>query len=150
MIRPKSRSGIAVPFIAALLLVLAVPVPAVGAPPSGGGGSDPPLFGLWRNPAGSVTIRINGCGDQVCGTVIAANAEATTDARDAGYQNLEGMTLMRGSLAPHSRIWRGTVLVPDLGRSFAAHIELTDPIHAKITGCVWRGLLCRSQTWRRV
>ena len=133
----------------AFVASLAVPAAATSQP-NPAPGAEPALYGLWRNPAGSVTIRINACGYQVCGTVAGANAEAIADARDSGYPTLEGMTLMRGTIAPHGQSWHGTVLVPDLGRSFDAHIELVDPVHAKITGCLWRGLFCRSQTWRRV
>lgn len=137
-------------WLAGLATALSLAAPAVGAAQSNRSGGDPALFGMWRNPAGSVTIRINSCGDQLCGTVAAANAAASADARDSGYPNLEGMTVMRGTIAPRSQTWHGTVLVPDLGRSFDAHIELTDTVHAKITGCLWRGLFCRSQTWRRL
>lgn len=149
MHKPK-RSTIAKRLSVGLLMALTSLAPAAGAPQPGQPGGDPALFGSWRNPDESVTVRINPCGEQVCGTVIAANAEAISDARDSGYPNLVGMTLMRGSLFGRAKVWRGTVLVPDLARSFAAHIELTDPNHARITGCMWHGLLCRSQTWRRV
>lgn len=145
-----NNNTVARSLLAAALLALTISIPASGTPPPGGVDSEPALFGLWRNPTGSVTVKINACGNQVCGTVTAANAEAATDARDAGYPNLEGMTLMRGTLIPRTAAWRGTVLVPDLGRSFSAHIELTDLAHARITGCIWHGLFCRSQTWRRV
>lgn len=146
---PQKISALARRSLASLLLALAASA-AVGAAVQGKGAGEPQLFGLWSNPAGSVTIRINGCGTEVCGTVAKANAEATKDARDSGYPNLEGLTLLHGTIVPGSQVWRGTVLVPDLGRSFDAHIELTDPAHAKITGCVWHGLLCRSQIWRRM
>lgn len=150
MIKRLTESDFGRALLAGLAVVagLAVPAPALSQPNTPG--AEPALYGLWRNPEGSVTIRINSCGYQVCGTVAGANAEAIADARDSGYPSLEGMTLMRGTIAPHGQSWHGTVLVPDLGRSFDAHIELVDPVHAKITGCLWRGLFCRSQTWRRV
>lgn len=133
-----------------LLISLILAIPPAGASQPGKQGGDPALFGLWRNPDESVTVRIGACGSQICGTVVAANAEAINDAREAGYPNLVGMTLMRGTLASRGPAWRGTVIVPDLARSFDAHIEPTDANHAKITGCLWHGLLCRSQTWRRL
>lgn len=150
MTRQPDSSGISRRWLIALLAALAAAGSGAGATPPLKADGDPPLYGLWRNPMGSVTVRIKACGDQVCGTVTAANAEAASDAREAGYPNLEGMTLMRGTLVARGETWRGTVLVPDLGRSFAAHIELTDLTHAKVTGCIWHGLLCRSQMWRRV
>ena len=137
-------------WLTGLVAVICLSLPATATSSPNGSGGAPALFGLWRNPAGSVTIRINACGDQVCGTVATANAEATADARDSGYPNLQGMTLMRGTIAPRSQTWHGSVLVPDLGRSFDAHIEMTDGTHAKVTGCLWRGLFCRSQTWMRL
>lgn len=148
--RKFSTSGLAKRILAGLLIALALAAPSAAAPRLGQPAAEPALFGFWRNPDETVTVRINRCGEQVCGTVTSANAEAISDAREAGYPNLVGMTLMRGNLAERAEVWRGTILVPDLARSFAAHIEMSDANHARVTGCLWHGLLCRSQTWRRI
>lgn len=132
--------------VASLLALTALAVPSLAQEPQ----SESPLFGNWRNPTGSVTIRIANCGASTCGIVIGATPGAIADARDSGYPNLLGMLLLSGGRADRSGQWHGTILVPDMGRSFSAHISLIDSNHARVTGCLWRSLFCQSQTWQRV
>ncbi|MBC2666818.1 DUF2147 domain-containing protein [Novosphingobium flavum] len=109
-----------------------------------------PLSGLWRNPYGTVDVRIDECGDKICGVVASATPDALADARDSGYPRLIGLELLQDYRADKPGHWVGTVLVPDLGRSFASHIELIDANHARISGCLWRQFLCKSQIWQRL
>lgn len=107
------------------------------------------LAGLWRNPDGSVLVRIEACGAEICGTVVGATATAQADARDGGYPQLIGLRILFG-YRPHGvRHWIGRVLVPDLGHVFSSHIDLVDGNHARIAGCLFRQHLCQSQTWQR-
>lgn len=108
------------------------------------------LRGTWRNPDGTVEVRIDSCGEHLCGTVTGAKPEALADAKDSGYPNLLGMQLMRNYRAEGPRRWSGTVFVPDLNHSFSSHIELIDPSHAKIAGCLWHQFFCKSQVWQRL
>ncbi len=108
------------------------------------------IHGVWRNPYNSVDVRIEDCGDQLCGVVVGATAEALTDARDSGYPNLIGLQLLRDYRADGPCHWSGTVLVPDLGHSFSSHLVLIDPGHVRIAGCLWHQFLCKNQIWRRL
>lgn len=134
------------PLIALALAAIMLAAGAIAQEP----GTPSPLSGNWRNPSGSVTIHIGNCGATTCGVVIGATAEAVADARDSGYPGLVGMSLLRGGRAARSGQWRGTIFVPDMGRSFSAHIDLLDPNHARVTGCLWRDFFCKSQTWQRL
>lgn len=124
-------------------------VAAAAAPPATSS-SNAALHGTWRNALDSVDVRIEDCGVSVCGVVIAATAEAIADARDSGYPHLVGMQLLRNYRAGGRGRWVGTVLVPDLGRSFSSHIELIDAGHARVAGCLWHQYFCQSQLWRRL
>lgn len=108
-----------------------------------------PLQGNWRNPKGTVEVRIGVCGAALCGTVVAASPVAAADARAAGYPALVGMQLMRRYVPAGPARWQGTVFVPDIGRSFSSHIDLVDADHARVSGCLFGQFLCRSQLWRR-
>ncbi|MGT2514371.1 DUF2147 domain-containing protein [Sphingomonas panni] len=46
--------------------------------------------------------------------------------------------------------WTGTVFVPDMGRRFASRIDLPDADTLRIRGCLWGGVICRSQNWSRI
>lgn len=107
------------------------------------------LAGNWINPYHSVVVRIAQCGDKLCGTVIRATPEAAADARDGGYPSLVGLQLLSGYRAVGQRRWQGRVLVPDLGRTFASHIDMTDANHVKVAGCLVGQYLCKSQVWQR-
>jgi len=125
-------------------LLAAAPSGAAAAPPAN------PIRGLWRNPMRTVEVRIDECGQQLCGVVVGAASEALADARDSGYPNLIGMELMRDYRADRPGHWVGTVFVPDLGHSFSSHIEMVDTNHARIAGCLWRQHFCKSQVWERL
>jgi uncharacterized protein (DUF2147 family) len=107
------------------------------------------LEGDWRNPEGSVQVRIDTCGATLCGTVVAASPGAIADARDSGYPALIGMQLMHDYHAAGRGRWQGTIFVPDIGRSFSSHIDLVDAQHVRVSGCLLGKFLCKSQLWRR-
>jgi uncharacterized protein (DUF2147 family) len=107
------------------------------------------LRGLWRNPDGSVVVRIDSCGAEICGTVVRADATAQADARDGGYPRLIGLRLLYGYRPTSARHWVGRVLVPDLGHVFSSHIDLIDQNHARIAGCLFHQHLCQTQVWER-
>lgn len=132
-----------------LALTLVAPMLAMmslgAAPPPQGS----PLEGAWRNPKGSVEVRIGPCGEALCGTVITATPSAIADARDSGFPTLVGMQILRDYRPSGHGRWQGTVFVPDMGRSFSSHIVMVDADHVLVSGCLLGGFLCKSQLWRR-
>ena len=108
-----------------------------------------PLRGVWRNPDGSVTIRVDQCGNRLCGWVVAASEESINDARDGGTPHLIGTQLFEDYRRDGGNRWSGVVFVPDLGHRFSSHIVLIDHDHARIAGCLIGRFLCQSQIWQR-
>ena len=106
--------------------------------------------GFWMNPRGTVAVRTGACGAHLCGGIVWASAEARADARDSGVDPLVGVQLLEDYRPLGSGAWAGTVFVPDMGRRFASRIEQSEPDHMVVKGCVLGGLLCKSQTWRRI
>jgi len=39
--------------------------------------------------------------------------------------------------------------VPDMGHVFSSHIDLVDPSHARVAGCLFHQHLCQTQLWQR-
>lgn len=110
-------------------------------------------YGVFRNPSGSVKVRLADCGGQLCGTIVAANAKARADAAKAGQTKLIGMQLFR-NLAPVAqskgapRRWEGEVYIPDKDKTVAGHATLNGKI-LEVTGCLLGDALCKSQAWIR-
>jgi uncharacterized protein (DUF2147 family) len=107
------------------------------------------LRGIWVNPDRTVSVRVAPCGYLICGVVIRADATAIDDARDGGYAQLIGLQIMTGYRPAGPGRWIGRVLVPDLGHVFSSHIDLIDPDHARVAGCLIGQHLCQSQVWQR-
>ena len=111
--------------------------------------SNPPLAGRWRNPSGSVIVKIEPCGPAYCGTVDWATAEAKADAERGGTQALIGTQLMSGFQPAGNGRWRGHLFIPDMNRHSKAELQLTATGQLKVTGCMVARMICRSQLWSR-
>jgi uncharacterized protein (DUF2147 family) len=127
--------------VLAALAALTLAAPAM----AGQGSAD----GIWRNPRGTIDVRIQPCGEQLCGVIARASPEAMQDAKDAGIANLIGIELLKDYRKTGPTRWDGTVYVPDMGHSFSSHIEQISPTELKISGCLIGGWLCKSQLWTR-
>jgi uncharacterized protein (DUF2147 family) len=111
--------------------------------------TDMPI-GRWINPRGSVVVETASCGTDLCGRVSWASPEATKDASDAGINPLIGVQLLRNYSRADSGVWHGRVYVPDMGRTFQSTIAVQDPKDLRISGCIFGGLICKTQIWRRL
>ncbi|QDK35731.1 DUF2147 domain-containing protein (plasmid) [Sphingomonas sp. IC081] len=106
-------------------------------------------FGTWSNPQGSVHVRVEPCGSEMCGVVIWANDKAKADARRGGTDPLIGSALFRGFVQERPGVWRGRVFVPDIGKTFSGTISVIDDDHVRGAGCLVGRIGCRSQIWTR-
>jgi uncharacterized protein (DUF2147 family) len=108
------------------------------------------IYGVWRNPKGSVHIEIKPCETRTCGYVVWANADAREDVKKKKNQDLIGMQLLRDFSAADPNEWKGRVYVPDLDMTFSGQVKLLDRASLKAKGCLLPNFLCKSQTWTRV
>ncbi|MHA6720500.1 DUF2147 domain-containing protein [Sphingomonas sp. RS6] len=108
------------------------------------------VLGTWQNPHRSIAVRTEMCGEQLCGRIVAATAEALQDARDSGVPNLIGTELLRAYRKDNDTRWTGTVYVPDMGKSFYSHIVVVSQTRLRISGCILGGWICKSQEWTRL
>lgn len=108
------------------------------------------VYGVWRNPKGSVHIEIKPCETRTCGVVVWANADARADVKKKNNQDLVGMQLLRDFSASDPNEWKGRVYVPDLDMTFSGRVSLLDRSSLKAKGCLLPNFLCKSQTWTRV
>lgn len=106
--------------------------------------------GVWRNPKNSVHVRVQPCGNNVCGTVVWASARAQEKARKAGTPKLIGQQLFREFHPVDANAWGGRVFVPDLARTVSGTLRPAGPNNMVASGCLLGRFLCKSQTWTRV
>ncbi|HEV2044357.1 MAG TPA: DUF2147 domain-containing protein [Sphingomicrobium sp.] len=107
------------------------------------------IEGHWKNPSGRVTVLIETCGEDYCGTVIAAAESARADARRGGTEQLVGTQLMTGFKPAGPGKWRGRMFVPDLNHRSKAELRMLGPNQLKVTGCAVGRMICKSQLWTR-
>lgn len=109
-----------------------------------------PLEGQWRNPKGSVTVRVAPCGDAFCGTVVDASGKAKASARKGGTPHLIGTRILTGVRAAADGEYKGRAFDPKRNIHAPATIRLLGPGTIVIRGCLMRGILCKEQRWTRV
>lgn len=125
------------PFLAAALALL----PAAANAAS-------PLEGLWRNPKGSVVVRIAPCGQQLCGKVVRANAKARSKAAEGGTDQLIGTTLLSNITPVGANRWKGRVFLPKQNTHATGNLRLAGR-QLTVQGCLLL-VVCKDQTWVKV
>jgi uncharacterized protein (DUF2147 family) len=106
--------------------------------------------GVWRNPKNTVHVRMQSCGDTVCGTIIWADARAQQKAREAGTARLIGTQLFREFRQTGPGEWSGRVFVPTIGRTFSGSMKAEGRNAITGRGCLIGRFLCKTQTWTRI
>ena len=130
-----------IPAIMLLGALLALPVPAL---------AKAPLEGRWKNPKGSVVVRVAACGEAFCGTVIDATDKAKTTARKGGTANLIGTRILSDVRPQSDGTYKGKAFDPKRNIRAPATIRMQGGGTLVIRGCVLRGLICKEQRWTRV
>jgi len=134
-----------------LFIALMVSGLAMSSAMADSGAGPDEIIGRWRNPKGSVQIDIRACGQGLrCGYVVWASEKAINDARRGGTEHLVGLELFRGLTRNDEGLWRGSVFVPDLNSRFSGTARRLGSDRFLATGCLLRGILCKSQIWTLV
>lgn len=107
------------------------------------------LDGHWRNPKGSVIVKLAPCGDGYCGTVVEASAHAKETAIKGGTPHLIGTQILSGMHPDGSGTFKGLVFDPKRNLRAPATIRLLDGDTLVVKGCVL-AFLCKEQRWTRV
>ena len=111
-------------------------------------------YGVFRNPSGSVDVKVADCGAGLCGTIVKASAKARADAAEAGQRNIIGMQLFRDlkpvrQPAGQPKRWEGSVYIPDRDKTVSGRAELSGKT-LLVEGCLIGDKLCKAQNWVRV
>jgi len=124
--------------LACVALMLATTTPA-GATPSA-------LLGEWWTPGFGARVRIEPCGEAVCGRIVWLWDEAPRHVVDRSP--LVGRHVIERMQAAEPGVWRGGRLYnPEDGRDYRGTLQLQSPNRLVVEGCVL--VVCQTQVWRR-
>ncbi len=112
--------------------------------------SDP--SGTYLSETGETRVRIAKCGSAYCGTIVAVQGEAkdvnNPDAKLKG-RNLVGVQML-SNIQPAADGFTGQLYNYKDGRTYSGKMSFAGGKSMQLSGCVFGGLICRSQTWAKV
>jgi uncharacterized protein (DUF2147 family) len=129
-----AQTDVAQPAPAPAPAAVAAPAPApVPAPVAAAPASDPnsPL-GVWATEENKGNVRIEQCGDNLCGYAVKTGVKILINMRPQGSK------------------WAGRIHDPDSGRKYDSTIALKGTNSLRVQGCAFGGMFCGGQTWKRV
>ena len=107
----------------------------------------PALLGEWWTPGFGARVRIEPCGDAVCGRIVWVWDEAPPDIADKSP--LVGRKVIEDMRPEEAARWSGGRLYnPEDGRDYKGSLHLQSPMRLVVDGCVL--FVCKQQVWRRV
>ena len=106
------------------------------------------LDGLWQNRKRTLDVAVAPCGAHYCGTVVAARGEAAEQA--GGRARIVGTRVLEDFAPGRDGIWRGRLYAPQLHGHLSTKIRIVDENTIEITTCLFAGLGCDSNLWRRI
>jgi uncharacterized protein (DUF2147 family) len=119
------------------LVLLAFAVPAMAS-------AQATLAGEWRNPHGTVVVRVSPCGNAYCGTISWASA------RNREKGNTPGTRVLRNLRPVGDGVYKGSAYDPKHDMDGTATVRQAGPNVMIVKGCAILGLVCREQRWTRV
>jgi uncharacterized protein (DUF2147 family) len=108
------------------------------------------LTGQWKNPKGSVVVRLGPCGNAICGVVVDASEHAKDTARKGGTPHLIGTRILSGLKPTGNGSFKGQAFDPKRNIHAPATVRLLGPDALSVEGCALLGLVCKEQRWTRV
>jgi uncharacterized protein (DUF2147 family) len=122
------------------LVMLALPASAQPADPSG----------TWLTQSGDTRVRIAKCGAEYCGTIASSTYQKDTNNADPKLRdrNIVGVQMIWG-LKPDGDSLTGQLYNPQDGKTYTGKLKVTSPKTLQLSGCVFGGLICKSQTWTK-
>jgi uncharacterized protein (DUF2147 family) len=125
-----------------LLVPLGLAVAALGAE-----AAPSAVSGEWWTPGFNARVRIEPCGDAVCGRIVWLWDDTPKGIADKAP--LIGRTVIDRMVAADGQRWQGGRLYnPEDGRDYKGSLHLQSPTRLVVDGCVL--FVCQTQVWRRV
>ena len=134
-------------FAAAVLAASALAAPALAGDPTG----------LWQTQTNGGQVRIERCGNALCGTLVTSQAlrenpnQLDVRNKDEALRGraLRGLRILSGFTGGPTEWTGGSVYKPDNGNTYRGSITMTNDNTLRLRGCVVAPL-CTTQTWTRI
>lgn len=104
------------------------------------------LVGEWWTPGFNARVRIEPCGDALCGRIVWMWDETPKGIADTGPLIGKPVIEKMRAVAP-SRWAEGRLYNPEDGRDYKGTLRLRSQNHLVVEGCVL--FVCQTQLWRR-
>jgi uncharacterized protein (DUF2147 family) len=131
------------------ILVRALTLAAIAAVPFAASARG--LEGEWRNPKGSIVVKVTTCGgDAYCATVVDASDKAKASARRGGTPRLIGTQILSDLKPTGKGTYKGRAFEPKRNIRAPATVRVVGPDTITVKGCVISGIICKQQRWTRV
>ena len=135
-----------------------VPVGLALAACLAGGARADSAQGVWMTEGGKSHVRIQRCGDELCGKIAwlkephdDGSEKRDTHNKDESLRDrpILGLPLLTGFSDQGGGEWTGgEIYNPEDGKTYRSRLKLVDPATLKVSGCVL--FFCKTQTWTRV
>jgi uncharacterized protein (DUF2147 family) len=126
-----------------IVTLMLVATPALAADPTG----------EWMVANGHAKIKIENCGKGLWGVVSWEQRPGGRDIKNPDPAKRDrptlGMPILLDMQPSEPNEWAGHVYNAENGKTYEAHISLTNPDSLRIEGCVL-GFLCGGESWTRV
>lgn len=115
--------------------------------------------GTWLTEGGKSHVKIELCGDKLCGAIVwlkepdndDGSAKLDINNKDQSLRSrpIMGLDLLADFSAKSEGKWEGgRIYNPEDGKTYKSKLEVADPDTLKVSGCVF--IFCKTQTWTRV
>lgn len=117
------------------------------------------VTGVWSTVEGKSHVKIEPCGDKLCGKIIWLKEPLTdkkiakTDIKNEDInlrgQPINGLEILKGFVPDGDNEWDdGTIYNPEDGKTYSSSMTLVKPDTLEVKGCVV--MFCKTQTWTKV
>lgn len=111
------------------------------------------IFGRWLTDDRSGIVRIDRCGEKLCGRIVrvlhpdAADTDVNNPDRSLRSRPVIGLEVLSGFVRKGSQWEDGRAYDPKTGKSYKSRLKLLGDGTLKVTGCVL--FICDSRNWTR-
>lgn len=140
-----------VPKPASVPLPVAVPAPQIAevSRETADERADTPL-GDWQTEGNKGTVRIERCGQAMCGYLLNANSNAKNDIKNDVKRDGKGDTILINMKRKSDRLWSGNIYSRSSGHTYYATMTMKRSDTLRVEACGLGRFFCSGNDWTRI
>jgi len=110
------------------------------------------LDGVWFTQSGDTKVKLYQCGSNYCGKIVwlkKPQKDAKNEDKSKRSRNVVGIKMINNAKPQGGGEYKGKLYNYDDGKTYTGVLKKSGANRLKLSGCVWGGLICKSQTWKR-